>query len=155
MHAGIGLPMAKLIGDAAGKLEQRLLVTESGRGQDPAVSYVEFGYDADTGRTRPEDPAIQKADRISRDDAVGELLDARRNRTIPAARGTPAARDRDLSPGALQDVQPTRAPRAGAGIARPVLSARSKPADRGNRLRGVAPDRKRRSRGGRGGVDGL
>ena len=91
VHAGIPVLIAKLIGDAAGNLGQRLLAAESGPDRDQAVRYVDFDYDYDTstgiGRTRPENPAIRRADRTSRHDAIGELLDPRRDRTTRAARG--------------------------------------------------------------------
>jgi hypothetical protein len=152
VHAGIPTPVAKLIGDAAGKLSQRLLTAESGRDADPAVRYGDFDYDIATGRTWPDDPEIKRADRASRHDAIDGLLDPRRDAATRAARGTPAARN--LSRGTVQDVQPVRAARAGTGVARSVPPARSQPTDRGNKLRGVTPDRKGRSRGGRDGVDG-
>jgi hypothetical protein len=134
--------------------DPRMLVPapESGRDRDPAVYYVDFDYDADTRRTRPENPAIRKVDRTSRHDAIGELLDPGRDRTTRAARATPAARD--LGRGMSQTARPTRAARAGPGVARPAPPARSQPTDRGNTLRGVSPDRKRGSRGGRGGREG-
>lgn len=152
IHAGLPVTAAKLLGDAAGKLGRRLLAATSGRDRDPAVYYVDFDYDADTRRTRPENPEIQKVDSTSRHDAIGELLDPRRDRTTRAVRGTPAARD--LGRGMPQTARPTRAARADTGIARPVPPARSQPTDRANRLRGVTPDRKRQSRGGRGGREG-
>ena len=152
IHAGLPVTAAKLLGDAAGKLGQRLLAATSGRDRDPAVYYADFGFDADTRRTRPENPEIQRVDRTSRHDAIGELLDPRRERTTRAARGTPAARD--LGRGMPQTARPTRAARADTGIARPVPPARSQPTGRGNRLRGVTPDPKRQSRGGRGGREG-
>jgi len=151
VHAGIPVLIAKLIGDAAGKLGQRLLAPESGPDRDPAVCYVDFDYDADTRRTWPENPEIQKVDRTSRDDATGELLDPRRDGTTRADRGTTATRD--TGRGTLHDVQPVRAARAGPGVARPVPPDRPQPTDR-NRLRGVTPNRKRGSRGGRGGREG-
>jgi hypothetical protein len=152
IHVGLPVTAAKLLGDAAGKLGRRLLAATSGPDRDPAVCYVDFDYDADTRRTRPENPEIQKVDRTSRHDAIGELLDPRRERTTRAARGTPAARD--LGRGMPQTARPTRVARAGTGIARPVPPARSQPTDRGNRLRGVTPDPKRQSRDGRGGREG-
>ena len=155
VHAGIPVLIAKLIGDAAGNLGQRLLAAESGPDRDQAVRYVDFDYDYDTstgiGRTRPENPAIRRADRTSRHDAIGELLDPRRDRTTRAARGAPAARD--LGRGMSQTARPTRVARAGIGVARPVPPTRSQPTDRGNTLRGVTPG-KRQSRGGRGGREG-
>jgi hypothetical protein len=158
VHAGIPVLIAKLIGDAAGNLGQRLLAAESGPDRDQAVRYVDFDYDYDTstgtGRTRPENPAIRRADRTSRHDAIGELLDPRRDRTTRAARGTPAARD--LGRGMPQTARPTRAARADTGIARPVPPARSQPTDRGSRSRNVTREqpRSRGDRDGRGGLDG-
>jgi hypothetical protein len=157
IHAGLPVTAAKLLGDAAGKLGQRLLAATSDRDRDPAVYYVDFDYDADTRRTRPENPAIQKVDRTSRHDAIGDLLDPRRDRGTRADRATPADRGttaaRDTGRGTLQDVQPTRAARAGPGVARRVLP--DPPTDR-NRLRGVTREqpRSRGDRDGRGGLDG-
>ena len=131
IHVGFPVPMAKLIGDAAGKLGQKLVAADSGRDRDTGVYYVDFDYDTGTRSIRPDDPAIRTADRASRDDAVGELIDPRRDRTTRAARGTPAARS--LSRGRLQDDKPVRAARAGPGIARsdqpasPATEIRSPP----------------------------
>lgn len=163
VHAGIPIPMAKLIGDAAGKLGQRLLAAEPGRGRDTGVYYVDFDYDTGTCRTQPDDPAIQKASRASRGDAVGELIGPRRDRTTRAALDSPASRQADpgtpAAPGlrrsALQDDKPVRAALADPAIAPRVSPAGSQPAKRGNRLRGATPDRKRQSRGGRGGAGDL
>ena len=159
VHAGLPVTAAGLLGDTAGKLGRRLLAATSGRDRDPAVCYADFDYDADTRRTQPENPEIQKVDRTSRHDAIGELLDPRRDGATRADRGTTAARD--TGRGSLHDVQPVRAARAGPGVARPVPPDRPQPTDpnrlRGvtpNRLRGVTPNRKRGSRGGRGGREG-
>jgi hypothetical protein len=155
VHVGLPVTVAKLLGDAAGKLGQRLLAETSGRDQDPGILYADFGYDVSAERTRPADPEIQKADRASRHDAIGELLDGRRDRTPRAARAAPAARN--LSRGTSRDVQPARAARAGKGVARLVFPGQPQPTDPGSRLRGVSPDRKRGSRddrGSRGGVEG-
>ena len=151
IHAGLPVTAARLLGDAAGKLGRRLLAATSGRDRDPAVCYADFDYDADTRGTWPENPEIQKVDRTSRQDAIGELLHPRRDRTARAARATPAARD--LGRGMSQTARPTRVARAGIGVARPVPPTRSQPTDRGNTLRGVTPG-KRQSRGGRGGREG-
>jgi hypothetical protein len=160
VHAGIPLTTAKLLGDAAGKLGQRLLGPGSGRDQDPAVCYIDFGYDADAGRTRPENPEIHNLDRTPRGDAIGELLDPRRDGTTRADRGTSADRGRPAAGvtrrGTSQDVRPARAARVGPDVARRVLPD---PLTDRNKLRGVSrgqPQSRgdRDSRGGRGDLGG-
>lgn len=150
VHAGIPVPAAKLIGDAAGKLGRGLLNTESGGDRDPAVRYVDFDYDTDTDRTRPEEPGIRRADRASGRDAVGELLDPHRR-----DRGTRAGVATRASPGLSRVVPkegpPPRAARAETGTARPIPPARPRPAARDSRLRGVTRKQQPGSRGGRGG----
>ena len=165
IHAGLPVTAARLLGDVAGKLGQRLLAATSGRDRDPAVYYAgfDFDYNADTGRARSEDPEIQKIDRTSRADAIGELLDPRRDgtaradretradrgtradRRTRAGRGTPAAGE--TSRGTLPDVQAVQPPRASPvapGVGRRVVPD---PSTDCNRLRGV--DLQSRSRGGR------
>lgn len=129
VHAGVPPMAAKLIGDMAGKLGRSLLADEADGDQGPAVCYVDFDYD-DTGRIRGEEPEIQRADRVPRPSAAGELLD--REETPRAARAQPVPRSRGTSPG-----------------------TRSLPPDLG-RLSGVAPihNRESRGRGGRGGPAG-
>ena len=164
VHAGIPVTAAKLIGDAAGRLGQRLLAGESDRDQDPAVRYLDFDYDTQACAPRPEDPAIQKAGRGSRHDAVGELLDrrgtqTRGDRSDRSDRTGGARRSRDVSRVTPQGGQPTsRAAGAGPGISGRVPGTGSKiarggsqPAARGDRSRAITPKRQPRSRGGRGG----
>lgn len=159
IHVGIPVMAAKLLGDAAGKLGRRFLAAEAGGGQDPVIRYADFDYDVGAERTRPESPEIKRADRASRHDAVGELLDARRDRPTRAVRQAPVARRAPAAPGtgraALRAVQPVPPPHAGRPVARPVRPDAPQPADRDNLLRGVSPQRKRGSRGGRGGRGGL
>src|SRR6204780_4061723 len=80
IHAGLPVTSARHLGDAAGKRGRRLLAATSGRDRDPAVCYADFDYDADTRGTWPENPEIQKVDRTSRQDAIGELLHPRPDR---------------------------------------------------------------------------
>ncbi len=108
VHAGIPVTAAKLIGDAAGRLGQRLLAGESDRDQDPAVRYLDFDYDTQACAPRPEDPPIEKAGRGSRHDAVGELLDRRGTQT----RGNRGDRSRRGT--ALTGCQPGHAARGPA-----------------------------------------
>ena len=138
MRAGIPVPMARLIGDAAGKLGQRLLDGESGWSQGRAVRYLDFDYDTQARKPRPEAPAIRDAGLTSRDDATRKLLrsydrgrQTRTSRVTPSSpsrsRGTrqqPASRlDQSRDAGSVQreGPGPRSAPRASPGRSRPPL----------------------------------
>jgi hypothetical protein len=152
VHVGIAVPVAKLIGDAAGKLGQRLLAAESGGDRDPAVRYVDFSYDTGTRRTRPGDPAARSESRASRSDVTGELLGSRRRDGGTRAALTGPA-PRNLSRDASQQTQ--RAALVDPDNARSIPPAPSRPTVRGTRSRSATPERKPPSRGGRGGPGDL
>jgi len=133
VHAGVPLTAAKLIGDVAGRLGRSLLAEDPGGDRGPAVRYVDFDYD-DTGRTSPEKPEIQRADRVSPPDATGELLDRGGVTRSALVEPVPPNLSRGTSP-----------------------DTRSLPPDLG-RLKGAMPNRNRGSRGGRtdrGGLEDL